>query len=189
MTPFIDNKILGYLKRLKTLYTNQNNYKKIPNLKNKTGTWCVWLINAGGLHKKWSFSFFASLITMTSAIHSGCSLPPTIPKRTKLIIPSPSQTPPPIQCHLIYILVSLCHLYGEVTITGEGLQILTYAQHLWPLSSEDSLACHTYWDTGHLFIMIVSEDPWHSDVLSSGCLYTVVRRTLISQWQAYHFFI
>ena len=28
-------------------------------------------------------------------------------------------------------------------MTGEGLQILTYARHLWPLSSDGSLACHT----------------------------------------------
>ena len=35
------------------------------------------------------------------------------------------------------------HLYGDVTIAGEGLQILTYARHVWPLSSEGSLACHT----------------------------------------------
>ena len=104
-------------KRLKTLYTNQN--------KNKTGTWCVWLINAGGLHKKLTFSFFASLITMTSAIHSGCSLPPSIPKRTKLIIPSPSQTPQQRQCHLIYILVSLCHSYGA--------PLLVKAFKFWPM--------------------------------------------------------
>ena len=32
------------------------------------------------------------------------------------------------------------HLYGDVTITGEGLQSLTYARHSWPLSSEGSLA-------------------------------------------------
>ena len=44
------------------------------------------------------------------------------------------------------------HSYGDVIITGEGLQILTYAQHSWPLSSESSLACHTYCDTGHPFI-------------------------------------
>ena len=36
------------------------------------------------------------------------------------------------------------HPYGDVIIAGEGLQILTCAQHLWPLSSEGSLACHTY---------------------------------------------
>ena len=43
------------------------------------------------------------------------------------------------------------HSYGDVTITGEGLQILTYARHSWSLSREDSLACHTYCDTGHPF--------------------------------------
>ena len=32
------------------------------------------------------------------------------------------------------------HSYDDVTITGEGLQILTYARHSWPLSSEGSLA-------------------------------------------------
>ena len=39
--------------------------------------------------------------------------------------------------------------YGDVTITGEGLNVLTYARHSWRLSSEASLACHTYCDTGH----------------------------------------
>ena len=34
------------------------------------------------------------------------------------------------------------HSYGDVTIPGEGLQILTYARHSWPLSSEGSLASH-----------------------------------------------
>ena len=28
-------------------------------------------------------------------------------------------------------------------IAGEWLQILTYARHLWPLSNEGSLVCHT----------------------------------------------
>ena len=40
------------------------------------------------------------------------------------------------------------HSFGDVTIAGKGLQILTYAGHLWPLSSEGSLACKTYCDTG-----------------------------------------
>ena len=35
------------------------------------------------------------------------------------------------------------HSFGDVAFAGEGLQILTYARHLWPLSSEGSLACHT----------------------------------------------
>ena len=48
------------------------------------------------------------------------------------------------------------HSYGDVTIPGEGLQISTYARHLCPLSIEGSLVCHTYCDTGHLFIMVIS---------------------------------
>ena len=59
------------------------------------------------------------------------------------------------------------HSYEDVTINGEGLQILTYVPHTWPLSSEDSLACHTYCDTGHPFIMVNSEDPSHSHLLLS----------------------
>ena len=49
----------------------------------------------------------------------------------------------------------------------EGLQIFSYARHSWPLSSEGSLACHIYCDTGHPFIMVISEDPWHSAVATS----------------------
>ena len=51
------------------------------------------------------------------------------------------------------------HWNRDVIITGEGLQILTYAR---PLSSKSSLACHTYCDKGHPFIMVISEDLWHS---------------------------
>ena len=48
------------------------------------------------------------------------------------------------------------HSYGDVTIAGEGPQILIYARHSWPLSSEGSLACHTYhyMYTGHPFIWL-----------------------------------
>ena len=49
-------------------------------------------------------------------------------------------------------------LIGDVTITGEGLHILTYARHSSPLSSESSLACHTYCDTGHPFIIIITRE-------------------------------
>ena len=79
------------------------------------------------------------------------------------------------QClHLSYLLVwsllshsRIFHSYGDVTITGEGLQIWTYARHSWPLSSVGSLACHTYCDTKHPFIMVISEDPWHSHLVQS----------------------
>ena len=43
------------------------------------------------------------------------------------------------------------HTYGDVTINDGRLQILTNALHVWPLSNEGSLACHTYWDTGRPF--------------------------------------
>ena len=59
------------------------------------------------------------------------------------------------------------HLYGDVTIAVEGLQILTYARHSWTLSSEGSLTCHAHCDTGLPFIMVISEDPWHSHLLPS----------------------
>ena len=45
----------------------------------------------------------------------------------------------------------------SLTITSEGLQILTYSAHM---ASEGSLACHTFCNTGHPFIMVISEDPW-----------------------------
>ena len=47
----------------------------------------------------------------------------------------------------------ILHSYGDVTITCEGLQILTYARHSWPLSIKGSLSCHTYCDIGHPFIV------------------------------------
>ena len=48
---------------------------------------------------------------------------------------------------------------GNDNVAGEWLQILAYARHSWPLSIDGSLACHTYCDTGHMFIMVISEDP------------------------------
>ena len=53
----------------------------------------------------------------------------------------------------------ILHSYEDVPITGEGLPILNYARHLWPLSSRvlqhASHTCHTR----HLFIMVIFEDP------------------------------
>ena len=56
------------------------------------------------------------------------------------------------------------HSYEDGT-KYEKQQILTYTRHSWPLSSEGSLVCYTYCDTGHLFMMVISEDPWHSHLL------------------------
>ena len=49
--------------------------------------------------------------------------------------------------------------------TVAGRQIFTYAWHLWPLRSEGSSACHTFCDTGLPFIMVISENPWHSHLM------------------------
>ena len=69
--------------------------------------------------------------------------------------------------------------YGDVTITGEGLQIWTYTRHSWPLSTEGSLACQTYCDTGHPFKIVIFEDPLHSHLLPSveqwSCQYLFLR--------------
>ena len=53
----------------------------------------------------------------------------------------------------------ILYSYGDVTIAGEGLN-MTNARHSGPLSSECSLACHTYWNTGHPFTMVIAEVPW-----------------------------
>ena len=63
--------------------------------------------------------------------------------------------------------------HRDVTITSEWLQILIHTRHSWPLSSEVSLACRDYCDTGHPFIMVISDNPWHlhllPSVLQSSC--------------------
>ena len=42
-----------------------------------------------------------------------------------------------------------------------------------------SLACHTFCDTGHPFIVVISEDPWHSHLFPSvwmwSCHYLFLR--------------
>ena len=61
------------------------------------------------------------------------------------------------------------HSFGDVTITDEGLLILVYAWHSWPLSNEGSLVCHTYCDTGHPFM-------WSSPTTNNTHL-------LLNNWQ------
>ena len=62
--------------------------------------------------------------------------------------------------------------------SGEGRQILTYAWQSWPLSSEGSLTCHTYCDTDLLFMMVISGDPGHSQLLP--CVW---------QWSCHYLFL
>ena len=79
------------------------------------------------------------------------------------------------------------HSYGDITtmaaaITGEGLQILTnYARHLWPLSSEGSLACHIYCDTGHPFIMVIVRGPLTLTLIAEGLTVKLSLPVLTSQ--------
>ena len=49
----------------------------------------------------------------------------------------------------------IVHTFADITIVGEGLHILTYARHLWPLSSEFFSVPHLLWHgasvyNGHL---------------------------------------
>ena len=50
------------------------------------------------------------------------------------------------------------HPFGDVTNTGEGLQIFNIARHSWSLRSAGSLTCHTYREMGQSFMMVISED-------------------------------
>ena len=65
-----------------------------------------------------------------------------------------------VHCFFCFRFISLFLFIGEV------LQILIFARHSWALSSEASLlACHTHCETGHRFIIVISEDPGHSHLL------------------------
>ena len=67
-----------------------------------------------------------------------------------------------VSCLIVWGFTShsrIFHSYGDVTIIGEMLQILTYM--LGNYGSEGSSACFTYCDTIYPFIMVISEDPWH----------------------------
>ena len=52
----------------------------------------------------------------------------------------------------------VCFGYRDVIITRDGLQMLTYTRHTGSLSSNCSLACHTYCDTRQPFTMVISYD-------------------------------
>ena len=54
----------------------------------------------------------------------------------------------------VWSLSRIFHSYGAVTIAGEGLRILTYARHSWPLSMEGSITCHIHCDKGLQFILV-----------------------------------
>ena len=76
------------------------------------------------------------------------------------------------------------HSYGDVTILGEGLQILTNARHSWAVIIEGFLACHTHCDTGHPYFMVISEDPRHLHLFPSvwqwSCHYLFLRLRIVA---------
>ena len=57
--------------------------------------------------------------------------------------------------------------YETSPLPVKGCKFFTYARHLWPLSIEGSLTCHTYCDNGLPFIMVISEDSWHTHLMPS----------------------
>ena len=62
------------------------------------------------------------------------------------------------------------HTYGDLTITSEGLQILTHAWHLFDHWAVRVLSVpKLLW---HQFIKVISEDPWHSHLLQSVLLWS-----------------
>ena len=86
---------------------------------------------------------------------------------------------------------SIFHSYGDVTIAGEGLQILTYTRHSRPLSSEGSFTCHTYCDTGHPFLRssprthdIRTRDSRTAERLAVELSLPVFTNTRTSAWEA-----
>ena len=58
-----------------------------------------------------------------------------------------------IFCLLVWSFLSnsrIFYAYGDVTISGEGLQIMNYARYLWQFSIDDSLACHPFFENFNL---------------------------------------
>ena len=84
-------------------------------------------------------------------------------------------------CLCFFVQLENFFSYGDVTIAGQGLHILTCVRHSWPLSCEGSLACHTYCNMGHPFKIVIFEDLWHSHLLLSvkqrSCHYMFLRLT------------
>lgn len=54
------------------------------------------------------------------------------------------------------------HLYGDVNITGEGLQILFQTRRLRLLNNARSFANNTHLNTKYCIYLVSSRDPWNS---------------------------
>ena len=62
-------------------------------------------------------------------------------------------------------ILRILYSYGDVTITGNGLQILTYTQYSWQLSRFFSLPWLLWQGTS--VYMVICTNPWHSHLLPS----------------------
>ena len=63
--------------------------------------------------------------------------------------------------------------YRDVTLAMKSCKFWSMLGiYSWPLSSEGSLACHVFCDTGHPFIMVISEVPWQSHQAFSNAAVT-----------------
>ena len=69
-----------------------------------------------------------------------------------------------------FVCVSLVFFFWGFRPTRKLLTHVEKKIQIWtlyslPLSSEGSLKCHTCDDTGQPFILVISEDPWHSHII------------------------
>ena len=68
---------------------------------------------------------------------------------------------------------------SPLPVKAVGLQVLTYTLHSWPLSNEVSLICHTYCDTSHPFIKVISKDL-HAITFVAECLALELSRPVLT---------
>ena len=61
---------------------------------------------------------------------------------------------------IIYLINSEFFTHME-TIACEELQLLTYDWHLWPFSSEGSLACHSYFGINNYYTAVFNFELYH----------------------------
>ena len=71
-----------------------------------------------------------------------------------------TEVPCHVECLRFFVPLKNFHLCGDITITGEGLQILTYTWHSWPIEQWGFLSLlYMYINTEHPCIMVIFEDP------------------------------
>ena len=59
-----------------------------------------------------------------------------------------------LETHLTNLCLCVCGSWSFSKIF-HSYGVVTYTEHLWPLSTDGSLACHTYCDTGYPFTLVI----------------------------------